>query len=64
MEEQQKTSNIIKIFLGVFFTIFVLSFLIYKLFGFELGIIFSISIATAIVSMGFGGLENTIINKK
>jgi MFS superfamily sulfate permease-like transporter len=37
--------------------------LVYKFFGFEIGIIFGISLSAAIISMGFAGVENIIIKK-
>lgn len=64
MDQEQKTSNLGKMFLIIFTVIATPTFLIYKLLGFEIGILFCISVSTAIISMAFAGLENTIINKK
>lgn len=64
MEQEQKTNSMGKTFLGVFVTITISTFLIYWLFGFEISLLFCISVATAIISMAFAGLENTITNKK
>lgn len=64
MEQEQKTNSMVKTFLGVFVTIIVSTFLIYWLLGFEISLLFCISAATALISMAFTGLENTIISKK
>ncbi|MCK9272054.1 hypothetical protein M0P65_00720 [Candidatus Gracilibacteria bacterium] len=63
MKNEQKASNIAKVFIGVFVVTITTTYLIYWLFGFEIAILYCISLATAIISMAFSGLENTIINK-
>ena len=60
----EKTNSIIKTLLIVFVIIFGSSLIVYKFFGFEVVILYCISLSVAILSAGFVGLENIIINKK
>lgn len=54
-------SNNFQIFIGIFLLNFVLSFVVYRFFGFEIGVLFAICFSTAIISTDFSGIENTII---
>lgn len=66
MEEQGnklKTSNLMHSLLIIFAIHSIATLLVYKFFGFEVGIIFGISLSTAIISTGFVGVENIIIKK-
>lgn len=60
----QRTTNLMKVILMIFALIFIPSFIIYYLFDFEIGIIFTIAISASILSAGLAGVENIIINKK
>ena len=59
----QKPSPLGKIFITVFMASLVPSIIVLKLFGFEIGIIFTFCLSVSIVTIGFAGIENTIINK-
>lgn len=54
-------SNHFHVLAGIFFLNFILSFVVYKFFSFEIGVLFAICFSTAIISTGFSGIENTII---
>lgn len=59
----QKPHHLGEIFVIVFLISIIPSLIILKFFGFEIGIIFAICLATSIVATGFVGVENIIINK-
>ncbi|MEY2664296.1 MAG: hypothetical protein RIT04_104 [Candidatus Parcubacteria bacterium] len=56
-----KTSNILFHFSFIFCIEFLVSFLLYWIFSFEIAIIFAVSFGFAVVSLGFAGLENILI---
>ncbi len=59
----QKPSHLGKMFITTFVISIVSSIIILKLFGFEIGMIFTICLSVSIITTAFVGLENTIINK-
>lgn len=59
-----ETSNLGHVFLTTIIAIFALSFIVLKTLGFEIAVIFSISLLAGFVMAGFTGVENIIILTK
>ena len=60
----QRPSHLGKIFITIFMISLVPSIIVLKLFGLEIGVIFSICLSASIIATGFAGIENTIINNE
>lgn len=54
-------SNLLKVFLGVFFTMLIITLGIYFLFGFQIAIICWLSLGIALIWMWLAGIENIMI---
>lgn len=59
-----ETSNLGKIFLTTIIFISTLSFIVLKILGFEIAVIFSICLSTSFIMTGLTGIENIIILTK
>jgi|GEM_PF-4455792 len=64
MEEKIETTKLTEPFFISFFIVFISTLIVYKIFGFETGIFYCMSLSVAFISMGLVGLENVIITKK
>ncbi len=63
MDNNLPTSNLLHAF-GLFFTInLILDIIVYKFFGFEVGLIFAIALSTGSIGFALVGIENVIILK-
>jgi len=58
-----ETSHLGKMFITTFMVSLVLSFAIFKLFGFEIGLLFAICLSTSIIATALTGIENILISK-
>ena len=59
-----ETTNIGKVFLPVIIITFILSFIVLKTAGFEVAVIFAISLLAGCIMGGLTGVENIIILTK
>ena len=63
MNQENETTDLIKPLAMVFIIVFTSTLIVYKIFGYEIGLLYCISLSVAILSMGLAGLENIIIRK-
>ena len=62
--ESTKAGSAGKTFLEVFIVVSILYFTCYKLFGFEVAILFTLCLLVGALMAGFVGVENIIIEKE